>query len=257
MLIPKGGVILWRFIADYHTHTRFSHGKGTVEDNVIAAIKRGLETIGIADHGPANWWNVGIRQLSDFDLLIDQVEKARIRFPQIKILAGAEANVVSYDGDLDIPLDYQDQLDQILVGFHTMIIPKTWSDGVRFIRRSLAARFSAKQFQLALNEHTDALVAAINRHRIAIVTHPGLKVAIDSGRLAQACAKRGTALEINARHGIKSVHFLQTAAQHNVSFVLSSDAHSPEYVGMLEPAVTAALNAGITAERVLNVREVR
>jgi putative hydrolase len=248
---------VWSFTADYHTHTRFSHGKGTVEDNVIAAVRRGLETIGIADHGPANWWNVGIRQLSDFDLLISQVETARKRFPKIKILAGAEANVVSYDGDLDIPQEYQERLDQILVGFHTMIIPRTWSDGVRFIRLSLAARLGAAQFQLALKEHTDALVAAVNRYRVAIVTHPGLKVAIDSGRLAKACAKRGTALEINARHGIKSMQFLQIAAQHNVSFVLSSDAHSPEYVGVLEPAATAALNAGIPAKRVLNVRQVR
>ena len=37
--------------ADYHTHTRFSHGKGDIEDNVLAARALGLKTVGITDHG--------------------------------------------------------------------------------------------------------------------------------------------------------------------------------------------------------------
>ena len=36
---------------DYHTHTRYSHGTGSVEDNVRAAIDCGLSAVGISDHG--------------------------------------------------------------------------------------------------------------------------------------------------------------------------------------------------------------
>ena len=37
--------------ADYHTHTVFSHGKGDVIDNVKSAKEKGLNAIGITDHG--------------------------------------------------------------------------------------------------------------------------------------------------------------------------------------------------------------
>ena len=36
---------------DYHTHTKFSHGKGTIYDNALMAKKIGLKEIGISDHG--------------------------------------------------------------------------------------------------------------------------------------------------------------------------------------------------------------
>ena len=36
---------------DYHTHTIYSHGKGTVLENVMRAKEVGLQEIAITDHG--------------------------------------------------------------------------------------------------------------------------------------------------------------------------------------------------------------
>ena len=40
-----------KLVADYHTHTLYSHGKGTIIDNVLAAREKGLKAIAITDHG--------------------------------------------------------------------------------------------------------------------------------------------------------------------------------------------------------------
>ena len=34
-----------QILADYHTHTKYSHGKGTIEENVLEAISKGIKTI--------------------------------------------------------------------------------------------------------------------------------------------------------------------------------------------------------------------
>ena len=43
-----------KMIFDYHTHTVFSHGKGSIEDNVKAAVEKGIKSIAITDHGPGH-----------------------------------------------------------------------------------------------------------------------------------------------------------------------------------------------------------
>ena len=44
----------YKMLFDYHTHTTFSHGKGSIEDNVKEAVKKGLKAIAITDHGPGH-----------------------------------------------------------------------------------------------------------------------------------------------------------------------------------------------------------
>ena len=44
----------YRLKYDFHTHTVFSHGKGTIEQNVMRAREIGLAAIAISDHGPGH-----------------------------------------------------------------------------------------------------------------------------------------------------------------------------------------------------------
>jgi histidinol phosphatase-like PHP family hydrolase len=63
-----------QILADYHTHTKYSHGKGTIEENVLEAISKGIKTIGISDHGykhlaygiKLNFYDVRIRYLEEW-----------------------------------------------------------------------------------------------------------------------------------------------------------------------------------------------
>ena len=44
-----------KLYGDYHTHTIYSHGSGTIRDNVEEALRKGLKEIGICDHGPGHY----------------------------------------------------------------------------------------------------------------------------------------------------------------------------------------------------------
>ena len=44
----------YELLYDLHTHTTYSHGKGSIEDNVREAFNQGLEFVAISDHGPGH-----------------------------------------------------------------------------------------------------------------------------------------------------------------------------------------------------------
>ena len=244
----------WIVFADYHTHTVYSHGSGTISDNVKAARAKGLEEVGIADHGPANWGHIGSTSLRVFEKIIDEVEEIQTEFDDLTILAGTEANVISYQGDLDVPLELQRKLDKVLAGFHVNIRPKSLEDGVKFLSQWTLGKLSKKVKLKARNDNTKAIVAAVYNNEIDIITHPGLNISIDTPELARACVKMDTALEINAGHGVKSVEFIRAAAHEGAKFAIGSDAHTPANVGKLETGVKAAQSAGLSPDQIINVR---
>ncbi len=246
---------MWQVFADYHTHTKYSHGTGTILDNAKEAKRQGLEILGIADHGPANWGHVGTADLKVFQRIMAETKRVEQEIDGLKILAGCEANIISYEGELDIPLALQRELDQVLAGFHTAVNPKNLRDGMKFVTEQVLGRFSLRYRQKARNNNTKAIMAAVYRNQIDIITHPGLHINIDTPELARACVKTGTALEINVRHGVKSIEFIKAAAREGAKFAIGSDAHRPDRVGKLASGVKAAITAGLKPDQLLNVRE--
>ena len=107
---------------DYHTHTRYSHGTGSVEDNVRAAIDCGLSAVGISDHG--------IKQIAHGvkpDALlrqIDEIAELNEKYAgKIRILSSIESDITGLDGSIDLPEDWQDKFDYVLGGYHRTAVP--------------------------------------------------------------------------------------------------------------------------------------
>ena len=98
---------MYHITADYHTHTRYSHGKGTIEDNVLAARKKGLKRIAITDHGFGHI-GFGIRP-KDVDMMREEIQSLSLKYSDIDILIGIEANLIGMDGTIDIPEDHMDK----------------------------------------------------------------------------------------------------------------------------------------------------
>lgn len=226
--------------ADYHTHTLHSHGRGSVDDNVAAAIRRGLAAVGIADHGPANL-AYGVRK-NKIGAYLSCIEAAKRRFEgRIAVKTGIELNLIGLDGSVDMP---EGDYDIRILGYHK----SAWC-------RDLNTMWTFMRGRRHADVITEAYLRAIQRHRITIVAHPGYGVPVDYRRLAQACADYGTYFEINNKHGELSIEDLQQAAQTGVQFVLSSDAHAPEAVGLTPVAEGKARQAGIAPGRIVNIAE--
>lgn len=245
---------MWKTIADFHTHTKYSSSDGgSILENALAAKKAGLETLGIADHGPANWGHFRLTGNAVFERILRESREVEREISGIKILAGVEANIVSYEGDLDVSLEIQHKLDQVLAGFHLTVIPNRLREGLKFAVYRTLGDLSPQLRRKARNENTKAIIEAVYKNGIDIITHPGLRISIDTSELARACAINETALEINSKHGAETVGFIKAAAAEGVKFAIGSDAHRPKDVGVLLPGIHAAQMAGLKADQIINV----
>ena len=229
-----------KIFADYHTHTTFSHGTGTPEDNVKAALKKGLRELAITDHGPGHL-AYGIRNL---DAYLNEIERLKKEYAgKIRIYSGVELNILDLKGRIDLPSDYVSAFDKKLLGYHKFI-------GIRG-PRALWHFAVGKRYNVARS--TQACIAALEKNEIDILTHPGYGMAVDLVAVAQACASTNTAFEINRSHGDLTIDQLSGIKNAGCSFVISSDAHCPEDVGFFGDAEKKAKLAGI--HNIINAAE--
>ncbi|HHX02455.1 MAG TPA: PHP domain-containing protein [Firmicutes bacterium] len=240
--------------ADYHTHTKHSHGKGKVLDNVAQAELIGLDEIAISDHGPGHMFGIGIKNLVVLDQIRSEIEASMQVHSNVQVKLGVEANVTSIHGDIDVSAEYIGKLDLLLVGLHLMVKPEQWLDGVNrtmmHCLRGLTPGLKRKTRLL----NTEAIVNAVYRHPIDIITHPGHRFNIDSRELARACAARNTAFEINTSHKNMTIELIELAANEGVKFVIGSDAHHPSRVGDFKYGIDLAKKAGLTPDLVINAK---
>jgi putative hydrolase len=239
-----------RLFADYHTHTVYSHGKGTIRENVEVAIKKGLKEIAISDHGPGHA-TFGVKKgtLLKMRKEIDELNK---EFKEIKILLGVEANLIGCDGNIDVSTEDIEIVDKLLVGFHNGAIPYSLRDAHKLYIKNYLSKTLKFMRKSCIVDNTDAMIRAIEKYDIDIITHPGAKIDIDIKRLAAAAGKKGTVLEINSSHGNLTLEYAKIAMMEDVKFVINSDAHIPSNVGNFEMGMKIAEAAGIPLYRIIN-----
>ncbi|MTI69708.1 MAG: PHP domain-containing protein [Firmicutes bacterium] len=242
-----------RIFADYHTHTVYSHGKGTIRENVESARKKGLREIAICDHGP-NHIGFGVKY-KNFSKMRNEIDKLNKEFKDIKILMGVEANIIGYDGRIDVDEKIIEMIDILLVGFHFGAMPYSFGDIYKMFVLNNLAKISTSLERKARYLNTKAVINAINKYDIDLITHPGAKVDIDTLELAKAASKRNTALEINASHGQLTLEYLKIAMKEDVKFMINSDAHTPKDVGNVKKGIERAFRANLSVDRIINAKE--
>ncbi|MDD7511247.1 MAG: PHP domain-containing protein [Peptostreptococcaceae bacterium] len=237
----------YRLKWDYHTHTVYSHGKGTIEDNVKAAVDKGLSAIAISDHGPGHL-TYGIKRSAVAQMRAD-IEALKPKYPEIEIFLSVEANIVNHGNYLDVTKEEFGQYDFVNAGYH-FGIPGGYMVRNWLYSHGIKTQGSAKSLMV---KNTDMTVKALYENKIKILTHPGDKGPFDLGEIAKACEDTGTLMEINFWHHHLNVEEIAFCAEYDVSFVISSDAHHPSRVGNYEESLLAAIEAGLPISRIVNI----
>lgn len=243
-----------RLTGDYHTHTTFSHGKNTIEENILAAQKMGLKKIVISDHGSGHFlYGVKEHRWVEMRKAIDEM---KTKYPEMEILLGIEANITGVNGEIDIKKEKFYSYDIIYVGFHYGIIPNSLKDFFYiYCVNALAKILPAVFINKAKEINTKALINTLERYDIFMVTHPGAKVPIDIDKVAQKAGELGVVLEINASHGYLRKEDVETAMKYNVKFAVNSDAHNVNNIGNVKKGLETIEYANIPIEKIINVEE--
>lgn len=194
-------------LLDVHTHTLASgHAYSTIQEMAREAADRGLQILGITEHAP------GIPGTCD-PIYFRNLHVVPRRMYGVRLLLGAELNILDTKGTLDLDENHYRKLDIRIAGVHALC----WQGGTR-------------------EENTAGVEAAIRNPWTHIISHPGDGTAdLLFEPLVLAAKETHTLLEINnsslnpARHKeaarANNLELLRLCKHYQVPIILGSDAH--------------------------------
>jgi DNA polymerase (family 10) len=222
---------------DLHTHTDWSDGDASVREMVAAAAERGYDYHAVCDHGegPGVLPNVG---LSDGDLREQAAEVEAVREDAgIEVFHGVEANVDA-DGGIHPGGDVLADLDLVVASPHSAL---------------------GQDREAA----TERLVAAVEHPQVDVLGHPSGRLLnqragleFDAERVAEAAAREGVALEVNANPNRLDLwgEAVRTAVEAGATVAIDTDAHVPAELDFLRYGVHTARRGWAEPGDVLNAR---
>jgi len=228
---------------DYHLHCYLcKHGEGEIQEYVAAAIAKGLQEIGFAEHMPVP----GLRDpdgrmtIDEFPIYLRDVAEAQRRFPNIKIRLGIEAEYMP--SRLDFIHSFLDQypFDFVIGSVHFL-------DDWDFTNPAHAHKFPDYGVDATFRTYYRLLTDAAASGLYDIIGHfdiPKKFGHVPDGDLAEeievallAVKRANLALDVNTsglRKPVKEIHpspaILRRAFALGIPIVIGSDAHSPKEV---------------------------
>jgi len=216
---------------DLHTHTDRTDGVASLETMVAAAQRRGYAYYAVTDHAP----DLIMQRMTTEKMLAQREQVQRMAVPGMVLLHGTELNI-GPDGSVDWPEDF-------LAGFDLCVA-------------SVHSHFDQPRAQM-----TRRFVAACENPQVNIIGHPTTRrigrrppVDVDFAELFRACARTGTALEINGspqRLDLPADH-IRAARDAGVRFAIDSDAHSVSDLGNMTYGTGTAQRGWLTPDDVIN-----
>ena len=257
-------------LIDCHIHTaRCGHAIGRVDEYAAAAYRKGLYGIAFTEHlalppelDPDR--NLSMRE-DDLQEYLDEIDTARLRFPDLEIVAGIEADYLP---------GRTDETAQAIADARAL------SNGVRFVLGSVhfigewvfddpgrIEEWDRRNVDRAWEAYFSLWGQAAGSGMFDVMAHPDLikkfghRPSTDPTELyetaAAAAAEAGVAIEVSTA-GLRKpvgelypgIDLLRAFHAAGVPATVGSDAHAPDEVGYrIDAAYAALIEAGYEAVR--------
>lgn len=219
---------------DLHTHTIASgHAYSTLKENIEAAKERGLVAMGFSDHactmpGAAHPFYFG-----NFKIIRETIS-------DIRIYKGIEANILNYEGSIDVKNELASKLDYVIASIHRPCIDSGTAE-----------------------ENTRALVGAMQNPFVKMIGHPDdSRFPLDYEELVYAASREKVALELNnssfcpetTRQNCRqnALILLKLCRHYDVPVIMGSDAHIYYDIGEMTRSEAIIQEMNFPPELVLN-----
>ena len=236
-----------KLFGDYHTHTYFSDGKSSIEENVISAVNKGIKQLAITDHSFSHMAHgITEKKYAEQTQIINDLKQ---KYSTLTILHGVESNLIGLNGDIDVKPENRDNFDIVVLGYHYTYKPQSFKNFFNFWLPSVLHLNTKKRIQ----KNTDAYVNAIKNNKIDIVAHLNYGIKVDPVPIAKAAAEHETYVELNSKHlGFTDEQILKMM-ETGVKFIISSDAHHYTSVAKNNKAFALIERLNIPHSQVVNL----
>jgi len=221
---------------DLHIHTKASDGRCELKEMVLAARKRGLKYIAIAEHSQILKFAGGL-DANRLAAQMDEIDRLNDELKDIRVLKSIEVDILE-DGRLDLPDEVLGKLDLVVASVHS-------------------------HFGLSADEQTARILRAMERPYFSILAHPSGRLLderepykVDMEKVIRQAAARGCCLELNAspkRLDLVDI-YCQIAKDMGVLICINSDAHHVDDFDHLRFGVGQARRGWLEKDDVLNTR---
>ncbi|WP_184737159.1 PHP domain-containing protein [Streptomyces netropsis] len=220
---------------DCHLHSDWSDGGSPIEVMAATAKALGHEYAVLTDHSPRLTVARGLtaeRLRAQLDVVAEVDERLGKDF---RLLTGIECDILA-DGSLDQDPELLERLDVVVVSVHS----KLRMDAESMTRRLVSA---------VANPLADILGHCTGR---LLGSRPESE--FDAAMVFAACARFGTAVEINSRPERLDPprRLLRQALDAGVLFSIDSDAHAPGQLDWQIHGCARAEECGVPADRIVN-----
>lgn len=231
----------------FHNHTVLcKHADGSVADYVQAAVQSGLVSIGMSDHipFPDGRWDHTRMDLDQLGEYVQEVTRAKSRYPEIDVFIGGECEWVPQFSDHYAMLKHQYGFEYLIGAPHWIPMDDATWVGYTHLKTAAQLRSFAAYVQESIETghflyfaHPDVFLAGYTRWdentracardiiRTAAAENVPLELNANGFRKKKIIDGHGN---LRAQYPVRQ--FWELAAEENISVIVGADAHTPGHV---------------------------